>query len=381
MKSQPWHFVFLLPTRFPTEKAYGVTTEFTALALQNFDFKVTISTSLFDESLSTKLLVSATTNHLANKLLSPKIRVALTARFSVFQVIFAIHNAFKFKGKHVVFWTRDIFLAFLVMKFTRNFVVCEIHRTPGKLQSICLRFLLREKRIIISPISNFLPSIQKLSKFKIVFSPMSVNGGEIEFFNSFKNKKQKTIIYVGNKSSGDYVLNVNLLNEVALSLSETHPEWNIEIIGVSESYFHSQIERHFSPNIKLFGQIPRELVIKRLAVASIGLVIYPNSKWLNDSSPIKIIEYAAAGAAIVASKSVAHLRLLDDQKCVFFEIDSAESLTGAIERLILDSSLRSLISHNANNWSKIFTYDNRAQNILRELDSRLNNRIIDPRSI
>ena len=381
MKSQPWHFVFLLPTRFPTEKAYGVTTEFTALALQNFDFKVTISTSLFDESLSTKLLVSATTNHLANKLLSPKIRVALTARFSVFQVIFAIHNAFKFKGKHVVFWTRDIFLAFLVMKFTRNFVVCEIHRTPGKLQSICLRFLLREKRIIISPISNFLPSIQKLSKFKTVFSPMSVNGGEIEFFNSFKNKKQKTIIYVGNKSSGDYVLNVNLLNEVALSLSETHPEWNIEIIGVSESYFHSQIERHFSPNIKLFGQIPRELVIKRLAVASIGLVIYPNSKWLNDSSPIKIIEYAAAGAAIVASKSVAHLRLLDDQKCVFFEIDSAESLTGAIERLILDSSLRSLISHNANNWSKIFTYDNRAQNILRELDSRLNNRIIDPRSI
>ena len=46
------------------------------------------------------------------------------------------------------------------------------------------------------------------------------------------------------------------------------------------------------PNIKLLGQIPRELVIKRLAVASIGLVIYPNSKWLNDSSPIKIIEYA-----------------------------------------------------------------------------------------
>ena len=65
-------------------------------------------------------------------------------------------------------------------------------------------------------------------------------------------------------------MNVNLLNEVALSLSETHPEWNIEIIGVSESYFHSKIERHFSPNIKLFGQIPRELVIKRLAVASIG---------------------------------------------------------------------------------------------------------------
>ena len=373
MKSQHWHFVFLLPTRFPTNKAYGVTTEFTALALQNFNFKVTISTSLFDESLSTKLSVSATTNHLANKLLSPKIRVALTARFSVFQVIFAIHNAFKFRGKHVVFWTRDIFLAFLLMKFTRNFIVCEIHRTPGKLQSICLRFLLRQKRIIISPISNFLPSIQKLSKFKTVFSPMSVNVGEIEFFNSFKNKKQKTIIYVGNKSSGDYVLNVNLLNEVALSLCGTHPEWNIEIIGVSESFFHSQIERHISPNIKLLGQIPRELVIKRLALASIGLVIYPNSKWLNDSSPIKIIEYAAAGAAIVASKSVAHLRLLDDQKCVFFEIDSAESLTGAIERLILDSSLRSLISHNANNWSKIFTYDNRVQNILREFDYRLKN--------
>jgi glycosyltransferase involved in cell wall biosynthesis len=381
MISQPWHFVFLLPTRFPTDKAYGVTTEFTALALKNLNFKVTISTSLFDESLSTKLSVSATTSHLANKLLSRKIRVALTARFSVFLFIFAIHNAFKFKGKHVVFWTRDIFLAFLVMKFTRNFIVCEIHRTPGKLQSIFLKFLLKKKRVIVSPISNFLPSIQKSSKYKTIFSPMSVNSGEIEFFNSFKNRKRKTIIYVGNKSSGNYVLNVNLLNEVALSLNETHPEWNIEIIGVSESFFHSQIERHISPNIKLLGQIPRDLVIKRLALASIGLVIYPNSKWLNDSSPIKIIEYAAAGAAIVASKSVAHLRLLNDQKCVFFEIDSVKSLIGAIERLILDSSLRSLVSHNASNWSKIFTYDNRAQNILRELDSRLNNRIADPESI
>ena len=381
MKSQPWHFVFLLPTRFPTDKAYGVTTEFTALALQNLDFKVTISTSLYDQSLNTKLSVSATTNHLAEKLLSRKIRVALTARFNLFVGVFAIHNALKFKGKNIVFWTRDIFLAFLVMKFTRNFIVCEIHRTPGKLQSTCLRFLLKEKRVVITPISNFLPSIQKSSKFNTVFSPMSVNSGEIEFFKSFKNKKRKTIIYVGNESSGDYVLNVNLLNEVALSLSETHPEWNIEIIGISESFFHSQIERHISPNIELLGQIPRELVIKRLATASIGLVIYPNSKWLNDSSPIKIIEYAAAGAAIVASKSVAHLRLLDDQKCVFFEIDSAESLTGAIERLILDSSLRSLISDNANNWSKNFTYDNRVQNILRELDHRLNNKIVNPRSI
>ena len=370
MKSQPWHFVFLLPARFPTDKAYGVTTEFTALAVKNFHFKATISTALFDKSRNSKLLVNATTNHLASILLSRKIRIALTVRFSIFIVIFAIHNTFKFKGKHVVFWTRDIFLAFLLMKFTRNFIICEIHRTPAKLQNIFLKFLLKEKRVIVTPISNFLPAIQKSSKFNTVFSPMSVNTEEIEYFDSFRNKKLNTIIYVGNTSSGDYVLNVNLLNNVALSLIDTHPEWTIEIIGVSESFFSSQIKRHISPNIKLIGQIPRELVIKRLAVASIGLVIYPNSKWLNDSFPIKVIEYAAAGVAIIASKSVAHLRILDDQKCVFFEIDSVDSLTNSIEKLILDSSYRSLISRNANNWSRSFTYDKRVHNILGELNLR-----------
>jgi glycosyltransferase involved in cell wall biosynthesis len=379
MKSQPWHFVFLLPTRFPTDKAYGVTTEFTALAVKNFDFEVTISTPLIDKSLNSKLLVSATTNHLAGKLLSRKIRIALTARFTIFLFVFAIHNAFKFREKHVVFWTRDIFLAFLMVKFSRNYIICEVHRTPGKLQNIFLKFLLKEKRVIVTPISNFFPAIQKLSRFNTVFSPMSVNADEIEYFNSFKDKKQKTIIYVGNTSSGDYILNVDLLNSMAHALIDTHPDWMIEIIGVQEGFFNSHIERHISPNIKLFGYLPREQVIKRLAVASIGLVIYPNSKWLNDSFPIKVIEYAAAGVAIVASKSVAHLRLLDDQKCVFFEVDSADSLTDSIKKLILDSTYRSLISQNANNWSKSFTYDKRVQNILEELNYRLNDSIYEPR--
>ena len=351
------------------------------MAAKNFDFKVTISTPLFDKSLSSELLVSATANHVADKLLSRKIRIALTARFNIFLFIFAIHNAFKFKGKHVVFWTRDILLAFLMVKFSRNYIICEIHRTPGKIQNMFLKSLLKEKRVIVSPISNFLPAIQKSSNFNTVFSPMSVNAEEIEYFNSFKNKKKKTIIYVGNTTSGTYVLNVDLLNNMALALIDTHPDWRIEIIGVPESFFNSQIKRHISPNIKLFGYLPREQVIKRLAVASIGLVIYPNSKWLNDSFPIKVIEYAAAGVAIVASKSVAHLRLLDDQKCVFFEVDSAVSLTNSIKKLILDSTYRSHVSRNANNWSKSFTYDKRVHNILGELDYRLNNKIVDPRSI
>ena len=370
MKSQPWHFVFLSLSRFPTNKAYGVTTEFTALAAKNLDFKVTISTPLFDKSLSSELLVSATANHLADKLLSRKIRIALTARFNIFLFIFAIHNTFKFRGKHVVFWTRDILLAFLMMKFSRNYIICEIHRNPGKLQNMFLKFLLKEKRVIVSPISNFLPAIQKSSKFNTVFSPMSVNAEEIEYFNSFKDKKKKTIVYVGNTTSGTYVLNVDLLNSMALALIDTHPDWIIEIIGVPESFFNSQIEHYISPNIKLFGYLPREQVIKRLAVASIGLVIYPNSKWLNDSFPIKVIEYAAAGVAIVASKSVAHLRILDDQKCVFFEVDSADSLADSIKKLILDSTYRSHVSHNANNWSKSFTYDKRVDNILGELNLR-----------
>ena len=45
-------------------------------------------------------------------------------------------------------------------------------------------------------------------------------------------------------------------------------------------------------------------------------------------------------------------------------------ITTVCKKLILDSTYRSLISRNANNWSKSFTYDKRVHNILAELNLR-----------
>ena len=138
---EKYHFKFVLLSRFPTEKAYGVTTEYTARALSNIGFKTQIITPKIFPKGTSKLEVISRIEFVARFLLSNKIKSLITLRFNIFILLYVFSIRLKSLRSCNVFWCRDIYLAFLLSSFCSDLCVCEVHRTPVGFQMFCLKIL------------------------------------------------------------------------------------------------------------------------------------------------------------------------------------------------------------------------------------------------
>lgn len=366
-KIEKYQINFVLLSRFPTEKAYGVTTEYTARALSNTGFKVRIITPKIFHKGKSKLEVISRMEFFARFLLSNNIKSLITLRFNIFILLYTFSIRLKSLRSCNVFWCRDIYLTYLLSSFSSDLYVCEVHRTPVGLQKFCLKTISRRDNVIVAPIANFLPRNFKLHESRTVLAPMAINQEELDFLSKSSEPKDNTIIYVGHAYSLNYPLNLNLLNEAARAILELYPKWKFQIVGIEEDFFQLNITSPKSQNLELTGLISRNEVINKLAKASIGLAIYPNNKWFQDSFPIKIIEYSAASLAIIASDSTSHNRVLDKERCLFFEIDSVKSLVDRLDCLIKNKKLRTRLAKNSRTWCQNYTYENRVEAVIEKL--------------
>ena len=103
--------------------------------------------------------------------------------------------------------------------------------------------------------------------------------------------------------------------------------------------------------------------MKKLDLLNVGLVIYPNSLYFQDSFPIKIVEYAARKITIIASDTLAHRRILGKNKALFFNEGSSLDLVNCILVLYENDRLRKELAFNAFDWAKKQTYQKRALRI------------------
>jgi glycosyltransferase involved in cell wall biosynthesis len=312
--------------------------------------------------------VETVASELAHILLSRKFKKFIKFRFNFFLIFFVFLIRRRVGKECKLFWCRDIFLTYLLSIRSKNFIVCEIHRTPVGLQKYFLKKISRSKRIILAPIGNFLPKKFDLVPSRICEAPMAINSHELQYFDEKLSKKEKIIVYVGLSNQVGIPLNVDLINDAASRIFESFPDWRIEIIGIDPKDFQNNVSNQVSKNITVSGFVPRETVMKQLSQASIGLVIYPELTWFKDSFPIKIVEYAAASLAIVASGTISHTRILNENTAIFFDDSSSESLANSIKLLINDNNLRLKISKQARLWVEPLTYENRVQNVLNALN-------------
>jgi glycosyltransferase involved in cell wall biosynthesis len=357
-------FIFVLLSKFPTTRAYGVTTELSALTVRKFGYYSLIVTPKLGEYPPSGNEIIEIAPKIRSVLLTNYLSKFLIIRFNFFLMIYPLIIRFKFLDKNVVFWTRDIILAFLLSTFSKKLTICEIHRTPRGFQLIVLKLLSRKKNVILAPISNFLENKIILNSHRTVIAHMAINKEEIIETNSIKAKRYKKIIYVGNPNNGAVPLQIDLLNDAAGLVYKKNPDWIFEIVGISEEVFLRSCSKYKSPNIKFLEHLPRKLVIKKLRSSLIGLVIYPNLQWFHDSFPIKIVEYSASGVAIVASDTIAHRRILSKNRCVYFKSGSAVSLANGISQLINNEAFRVEVIKNSLVWVKDLTYEKRVTNII-----------------
>lgn len=361
-------FLFVLPYRFPTKRAYGVTTEFTARALKKLGYSVSILSSRKDSNLETEIDIELIAPAISRILMSDRIKKFIRIRYYIFVIFFTFVVKIKFNGSKKVFWCRDIFLTYILSMKSKNTLVCEIHHLPNAIQNYFLRKISKRQNTIFAPISTLIAQSLKIKESRVVISPMSID--EQEFSTSYKRFSQKKnhIVYLGQSHNGQIPTDLNFINNVACEISNTHPNWKFEVIGIDFEYFKKNVTKPLASNLQICGYLPRNRILNHLEVASIGLVIYPDTNWFRGSFPIKIVEYAATSVAIIASDTPSHRGILSESNCLFYSHGSVASLCSKIDYLIKDPEKIDFLTKNSYIWSKRLTYKNRVKKILTEIN-------------
>jgi glycosyltransferase involved in cell wall biosynthesis len=221
-----------------------------------------------------------------------------------------------------------------------------------------------KRNIYLGPITKNLQSKLDLPLSKSFIMPMSIPDHYIATFKKSKYRKLNKIVYVGNHLSGKEKLDLDLLNDTANLIYKKFPIWKFEIIGIPKSLFYKFCKNPLSKNLIFSGRLSHKSVFESLIVSKIGLLIYPDNEYFLDSFPIKIIEYATARLAIVASNTRSHRNILGMSNCLFFEQGDYEDLASKIEILITKPKLIRYVSSRAYDWAEGFTYQNRVRNII-----------------
>jgi glycosyltransferase involved in cell wall biosynthesis len=359
---------FILLSRFPTDKAYGVTTEHSAKAVYKLGYKTYVITPISDSSKVGPIFISVIGHKIYEYLLNRELVKFLRLRFNSFLFFYLLLIRQSLKEKRSVLWCRDIYFSLLLSMMTNNLVICEVHKKPYGFQKICLKIISLKSNVIIAPIGNFITQDYRFHEKRFAIAHMAINSSELMPIQLLQKQKIKKIVYVGHIESSGVQIDTNILNEAAHLIHSMHPNWVFEIIGIEPKDFNKDLRSNLARNVKILGLVPRHMVLSKLTNASIGLSIYPESKVFDHSFPIKIVEYAAMNVSIVASETVAHTNILDESRCIMFKDNSINALAIAIDKLIRDDLLRNSIAINARMWVEKLTYENRVLNILKLFD-------------
>ncbi len=119
--------------------------------------------------------------------------------------------------------------------------------------------------------------------------------------------------------------------------------------------------------IRFTGAVPSDQVARYLAATDVAVATLPDTPQAHTKSPLKIVEYMAAGKAIVASRVGEAVRFLDGGRVgVLVEPGSTEALAQAIEVLLGDPHRRSELGAQAREHLRgHHTWMHTARNLLR----------------
>jgi len=139
--------------------------------------------------------------------------------------------------------------------------------------------------------------------------------------------------------------------ETILELAKRHPNVDFLVVGPGRAPENSVPE-----NVSLRSTIPHSEVPELLSQSDILLMPYTRGAMLPDGfvgtaeycSPLKMVEYMAAGRSIISSNlpSIAEV-LVDESNCLLVDPESVEEWSAAMERLEQDPELRASLARGA----------------------------------
>ena len=170
------------------------------------------------------------------------------------------------------------------------------------------------------------------------------------------------VMYTGNLNRDVYADTLELLIEIARAL-----EGEAQLIQIGNPPPANNRSNELPHNLQFLGLQPLEAVRVFQAAADVLLIPYSSRlRTVKFMSPVKLLEYMAAGRPIVAfDHSVLREVLTDRENAVLIQPDDSFAMAEGIRSVLADSELSDWISNNAQQQAKAHTWEQRARAIVK----------------
>ena len=363
----------VLTSRFPSEKAYAVTTLETARAAESMGVPVKIYAP-FDSKSET---VSNVTN-VENKMIRKLTPLLGRAPGKLGAIIFYVRRfliAAEFRkslrasnSPNEIVWTRDPIVAIMINNQTRVFL--ELHNKPSRIDGLICKLLDSKRKFFVGTLTaTHQDQLRKyFSKTKISILPMAVN--KSFFLPSRSELEEETIGYVGKGwSSGEDNRLYELITSAKLVDDETETLLQWEFLGLEPNYkskMESEVGRYTWKKCKFnfINHVSHDEVPRFLESISIGLIPYHDSIYNRQRFPIKALEYAAAGVTILATDTPGNHSVMKSDFCYFYDPEDVTSLAKTIQLILEDKQERNQKRESARRWAREHSYESRVEIVL-----------------
>lgn len=367
--------LYLLPLRYPTEKAYGVTIGNTLSCLPSELFSTEIwcdSKVQKDSYGNTVVPVSLPKFCKSNHFLGARVFGAFI--FYLKLLIFAgktRRKIMKRKRKNII-WTRHpLTLLFVYKSKKTEKILIEFHHLPNFLDRQLTRMYIAAKPLqIIGITENSLQYLKKMFPRTQVFkAEMGVQGETIQD-PDFPLPNKLKIGYVGKGTSSGNDNNLKLLIEGFSHIKNL--DIQIEFVGLEierklELLQMSKLLEIPDDKISFIDHVPHQRISKILAGFSIGIIPYEWNKYNSNRFPIKLVEYAAAGLWILTDSAFADGLNLSEQLVKRYMTGDPQDFADKMRLLCIQISLAPVRNQYAINFARERTYIRRAELIAKEL--------------
>jgi glycosyltransferase involved in cell wall biosynthesis len=366
---------FILASRYPSEKAYAVTSGNTALAISTLGYEVKLhgvgeaQTDSFGNHVCGHqgMTISALRSVAASNI--PVIRVLAYYLISMYMALVCHFEEKKQQGERI-YWLREPVIAWILSLLENDSrVVLELHHKPGGLSSKFVAQLLKNGKTTVVAITkhDFLYLREKFDSQAIRLAPMSV---PTSFLDKSRSPEDTdfTVVYNGKGTSNGHDNNLFILID-ALKLLTKIENLKLVFVGLETSYrikineYSKQLK--ISPDkVSYIDHVNHQQIPNFLSRYSVSVVPYPESKYNQSRSPLKIIESAACRIPLVVSQTKAHQVFIDSGYVTPFNDGDAQSLATSILKIYQGAPEIQKRIDKAFNFAKENTYDIRVRTVL-----------------
>ena len=378
----------LLTGRFPTEKAYGVTTSGTVKALVRAGHEVIVfgtKSNYVDASISSEeyTLENYVESCVANKIKEFAYRgngMANKVSWIVFWILTMKSSKKKIDSMRFdVIWIRDSLMLSHVTRKTK--VIFEVHQLVKRFSLITIRRF-SKGNLLLAPISKVIASqlIKEDLGIPIQIAPMGISLDIIEsdfgvnnYLNHLKNLHDNKYLglrvgYIGKFSPNGYSKGVEDLLGLAKINSRLESNFRISLVGGTDSeilQMNSKLEQYgiTTKEIEISGHVGHAKAIKMFKQLDVIVLPKPASqKYVG--FPLKAIESIASGRVVVAAKCTVYEDIFDqDFQPFWYTAGDSASLNMAIRQAVNEEGLR-LKLNSGLNFALKFSWDDRTSRLL-----------------